>query len=399
MAQFQFTAYNASGVRQEGTIEASDLAGAKAKLQEQQLLIASIKAKQTDVGTALFGERQLNLKDVEFFTSELALLLNSGLKVDKGLEILLQNVEKPALRQFLRTVLQELKQGHKLSDALRPYSVFSSLYVGLVQIAEETGELATTFDRLSAELNYQLDLNDKIKQALVYPAVILTVCIGAILFIFNFVVPNLSTLFRDQEGLPGYTVALLAVSEFFINYQLWMLIAIIVSAFVLWRWREHPQVSALRSWLRERMPVVANANLLVERIRFNAALNVMLSSGVAIDRSLKLAQKTLRSTALQQELARAAEKINRGESLALSLSETRLYPQYYAALLKIGEESGELARVFGEIADRSRRTFYGWVTRFTSLLEPILILFMGAVVGSVVVIMMLSISAVTDMPI
>ncbi|RUO56272.1 type II secretion system F family protein [Pseudidiomarina homiensis] len=399
MAQFKYTAYNASGVQQQGTVEAVDEAAAKAKLSAQQLLVSSLKPQQKDIGAALFGDRQLNLKDVEFFTSELALLLKSGLKVDKGLEILLQNVEKPALRQFLRDVLQKLKQGEKLSSSLQPYAVFSSLYVGLVQIAEETGELAATFERLSDELKYQLDLSDKIKQALVYPAVILTVCIAAIVFIFNFVVPNLTTLFQDQQGLPGYTVALLAVSDFFIQYQLWLVAAIAGGGLVLWRWRTHPTVAQFRSWLRERMPVVSGANLLVERIRFNAALNVMLSSGVAIDRSIKLAQKTLRTVSLQQEVARAAEQINRGNSLAESLSETRLYPQYYAALLKIGEESGELARVFGEIADRSRRTFYNWVTRFTSLLEPALILFMGAVVGSVVVIMMLSISAVTDMPI
>ncbi len=398
MALFTYVAYNTSGVEQKGRIDAVDMDTARARLEKQQLLVADLKEASGGLNANVFGEAGLNVADVEFFTAELSLLLTSGLRVDKGLEILLHNVEKPALRDLLQDVLQELKQGHKLSDSLAKFSVFSSLYIGLVQIAEETGELAATFQRLADELHYQMELREKIKQALVYPGVILTVCIAAIVFIFNFVVPNLTTLFRDAENLPGYTVALLNVSEFFLAYQWWLLIGVIGGGFALWYYREHETVKRLGSWCRERLPVVKGANILVERIRFNAALNVMLNSGVAIDRSMKLAAKTLRTESLQAEVARAAERVNRGESLAECLSESRLYPPYFAALLSIGEESGELARVFGEIADRSRRTFYSWVTRFTSLLEPALILFMGAVVGSIVVIMMLSISAVTDMP-
>lgn len=397
MALFTYVAYNTSGVEQKGRIDALDLETARARLEQQQLLVADLKEASTGLNANVFGERGLNFHDVEFFTAELSLLLSSGLRVDKGLEILLYNVEKPALRDLLQTVLQELKQGHKLSDSLAKFSVFSSLYLGLVQIAEETGELAATFERLAAEMRYQMELRDKIKQALVYPAIILTVCIAAIVFIFNFVVPNLTTLFRDAENLPGYTVALLAVSDFFLAYQWLLLIGLIGAGFCLWYYREQPWVQRLGSWCRERLPIVKGANLLVERIRFNAALYVMMSAGVAIDRSLKLAMKTLRTESLQAEVARATERVNRGDSLSACLSESRLYPPYFAALLSIGEESGELARVFGEIADRSRRTFYSWVTRFTSLLEPALILFMGAVVGSIVVIMMLSISAVTDM--
>ncbi|MBY6063752.1 type II secretion system F family protein [Pseudidiomarina sediminum] len=399
MAWFTYVAYNPSGVEQKGRIDAVDLETARARLEQQQLLIADLKEASSGLNANVFGDQGLNLNDVEFFTAELSLLLTSGLRVDKGLEILLHNVEKPALRELLKDVLQELKQGHKLSDSLAKFPVFSSLYIGLVQIAEETGELESTFQRLAEELHYQTELREKIKQALVYPAVILTVCIAAIVFIFNFVVPNLTTLFQDQENLPGYTVALLAVSSFFTDYQLWLGLGLVVGAVAIWKYRDQPAVQRLGSWCREHMPVFAGANLLVERIRFNAALNIMLNSGVAIDRSMKLASKTLRTASLQAEVARAAERMNRGESLAESLGESRLYPPYFAALLSIGEESGELARVFGEIADRSRRTFYSWVTRFTSLLEPALILFMGAVVGSVVVVMMLSISAVTDMQI
>lgn len=399
MARFRYSAYNSSGVKLRGVIEATTEADARTQLLADGLLVAELKAEHAAAGQALFISTTLNLHDVEFFTAELSLLLKSGLRIDKGLAILKQNVQKPALRDFIGQVLNKLKQGESLSSILATNPAFNNLYIGLVKIAEETGELESVFQRLAEELKYQIELQDKIKQALVYPAVIFSVCILALVFIFNFVVPNLTSLFHDTQQLPGYTIALMAVSDFIVNYQHLIVVAILVAGFASWQFRQHPLVQNTQKAMRERLPVIAAANLLVERIRFNAALSIMLSSGVAIDKALKLAINTLRTTSLQLELKVATEHVNRGKGLAKSLSETRLYPPYFAALLAIGEESGELEKVFREIAERSRKAFYAWVTRFTTLLEPLLILFMGAIVGSIVVIMMMSISAVTDMSI
>ncbi|SEA29725.1 type II secretion system F family protein [Alkalimonas amylolytica] len=398
MQRFVYTAYNRSGVKQQGTLEAASETEARQRLLDDQLLIAELSLQQSSAGAPLLGGSRLSTQDIEFFTSELALLLRSGLKLDKGLAILRHNVQKPALRDLLNRLLQKLKQGEQLSAALDGEPGFSSLYVGLVKIAEETGDLTGVFERLSGELKYQLELSGKIKQALVYPSVILVVCLLALAFIFNFVIPNLSSMFREGQELPGYTQALLAITHFMQSYQWYLLAVLLLGGYLLWQQRQSPWVQQLLEGLREKAPVFASANLLVERIRFNAALGTMLASGVAIDRALRFACQTLRTRSLQYEVQSAQEQIRRGNGLAKSLSETRLYPPYYAALLAIGEESGALAGVFQEIADRSRKVFYEWVTRFTNLLEPLLIMFMGLVVGSIVVVMMLSITAVTDMP-
>lgn len=397
MAKFKYTAYNNAGVKQQGVIDAATEQEARVQLSQQNLMIAELQSQNTDNQMTLFQSQHLAVEDVEFFTSELALLLKSGLKIDRGLQILKQNVQKPALSDFLTQLLVKLKKGETLSSALENVSAFGPLYVGLVKIAEETGELQAVFDRLSAELKYQLELNSKIKQALVYPAVILTVCVLAILFIFNFVVPNLTTLFQGRDDLPSYTRGLLAVSSFMQSYQWFVIGGFFTATYLGWSQRHTATMQNLMTTLREKMPVFSAANLLVERIRFNSALATMLAAGVVIDRALRLAQNTLRTHSLQHEVKLAIEQIKRGEGLSKSLSETRLYPPYFASLLAIGEESGALGRVFEEIADRCRQQFYSWVTRFTTLLEPLLIMVMGAIVGSVVVIMMLSISAVTDM--
>ena len=396
--KFRYVAYNNAGVRQQGTIEASSEQDALLKLQAQQLSPVTVNEIQSAT-KALFEAKHLTLNDVEFFTSELALLLRSGLNIDRGLQLLAQNAQSEVFRQFAKAVYERLKRGEMLSDILKDYDVFSTLYIGLVKIAEETGELSAVFEKLSQEIKYQLELRAKVMQALTYPAVILFVCIGALLFIFNFVVPNMSSLFSEQPDLPGYTRALLGLSNFMIHYQWYLIIAVTLGLYSLWHQRQHPKVQELIVFCKVRVPLVNSAAMLLEQVRFNSALATMLSTGVSIDKALQLAINTLTVPTLQTEVRQALTGIKKGQGLADSLRQTRLYPPYFASLLAIGEESGELDRAFQEISDRSRTAFYQWVTRFTTLLEPLLILFMGAIVGSVVVIMMLSITAVTDMPV
>lgn len=398
MARFDYTAYNQSGVRQSASLSGASEDEVRAQLEEQGLIVVSIDpaSEQTDV-LSLLSSNRLSAKDIEFFTSEIALLLQSGLRVERGLRILLNNVERKPLRELIETVLNDLKKGTALSESLSQFSAFDNLYISLIKIAEETGEMTSTFQRLSDELKYQLQLSGKIKQALVYPAVILTVCILAILFIFNFVVPNLTSLFSDEQNLPLYTELLLSTSAFMQSYQWFLIGGVALITFGLYQNRDKPSVQSFLLWIKENAPLLKSSNLLVERIRFNSALATMLSSGVAIDKALRLAMDTIKTQSLRYEIRTAIEQVTKGGGLAQSLGETRLYPPYFASLLSIGEESGQLEKVFTEIAERSRQNFYDWVTRFTSLLEPLLILAMGAIVGSVVVIMMLSISAVTDM--
>lgn len=397
MADFRYEAFNSSGVKQKGTLVADSAADAEKQLKKQGLLIVELQAVEQSLLSANINlSSAISLSDIEFFTSELSVLLKSGLKVDRGMDILLKNTKKPALRGMIQSVGFDIRKGIPLSEALGKYSQFDSLYLGLVKIAEETGELAETFGRLASELKHQMALRSKIKQALVYPTVILVVCVAALVFIFNFVVPNLTSLFSGADNLPAYTAALIGLSEWMQKYQLTVLIALVLLVFLTWRYKDRPTISKSLQWVKENLPLLKRANLLVEQIRFNSALYTMMGSGVKVDRAISLATETLKTNSLKSEVKMAEEQIRRGEKLSDCLAETRLYPPYFASLLSIGEESGDLQSVFDEIAERSRLSFNAWVTQFTNLLEPLLIMVMGAIVGSVVVIMMLSITAVTD---
>jgi type II secretory pathway component PulF len=210
-------------------------------------------------------------------------------------------------------------------------------------------------------------------------------------------VPNLAALFADSKELPWYTSLLLNSSAFMRSWQWLVLGAFGVLGAYLWQARRLPAVLEIRDKLLMRMPGLRDALAMVERIRFASGLGLMLEAGLPVDRALVLATGNIRHGMLRREIAAAVDKVRRGEQLSTVLRQTRLFPDFYASLLEVGEESGQLARVFTEIARRSRDAFAGWTQRLTTLLEPMLILIMGLIVGGVVVIMMLSVTSLTEL--
>jgi general secretion pathway protein F len=340
---------------------------------------------------------EVRLDDLEFLTAELSLLLDSGVRIDRAIGILQRTGRSGAVGRLLGELATELKQGRQLSEAAagRP-DAFDPLYVNLIALGEASGRLPEVFRRLAEDLRFQREIRQKVLQAASYPLVVLAVCAIALLFIFNYVVPNLSTLFADASELPWYTSALLGASGFMQRWQWVLAVALAAGAALLWQSRKHPAVREFAERVAIGSPFLRDATTTVERIRFTSGLGMMLDAGLPVDRALQLATGSIRHGQLRREIAIAVEKVRRGEQLSGVLRQTRLFPDYYASLLEVGEESGELGKVFTEVARRSRDAFAQWTQRATTLLEPLLILLMGLIVGGVVVIMMLSITSVAD---
>lgn len=397
MAMFEYQGFDKSGARVSGSIEALTVEHAQQQLKQQGYLLKSVVLEKPIQQAGVFSNNRVTLADIEFLTAELSLLLDAGLKIDKGIELLKSANKKPALTRLLNTLSVELRSGKQLSQVLAGLEdVFDPLYVNLVSIGEKTGNLAHIFRQLAQDLAFKRDLQKKISQALTYPLVILTVCIASVLFIFNYVVPNMATMFERQQDLPFYTKVLLSSSAWLQQYQFALFAVFVALCAALYHQRRNPLLLRRWQWIALRLPLLGQAVLLVERIRFNGGLAMMLDAGVAIDQALDLAKGNIRQPELRQEMHIAINKVKRGEQLSVTLRQTRLFPDFFASLLSVGEESGELGKIFHEIAQRSQRQFSDWVSRFTALLEPLLILVMGGIVGGVVVIMMLSITSATD---
>lgn len=400
MPLYRYEGFDSSGGRVNGNVDAASVDLAMQDLRSRGVMPSSISPADAsgDWRSALgLNRSKVGLADVEFLTAELSLLLDSGVRIDRAVGILQRAGKSPATSNLLGAIASELKSGRQLSDALAEHpEAFDKLYVNLVALGEAGGKLPDVFRRLAEDLRFQRELRQKILSAATYPLVVASVCVIALLFIFNFVVPNLESLFSDASELPWYTSALLGASEFMQRWQLLVFAAVIAASAAVWRYRRSPAVVDFFDQVLLETPGLRDALSMVERIRFSSGLGLMLEADLPVDRALTLATGNIRHGLLRREMTAAVDKIKRGEQLSKALRQTRLFPDYFASLLEVGEEGGELSRVFTEIARRSRDAFSAWALRLTTLLEPLLILIMGLIVGGVVVIMMLSITSITD---
>jgi general secretion pathway protein F len=400
MARFRYVGFDPSGGRVSGIVDAERLDLARDDLRGRGVMVSELASEGTGRDwreTLGLQTDRVKLEDLEFLTSELSLLLDSGVRIDRAIGILQRTGRSGAVGRLLSAMSADLKQGRQLSEAAAEHKdVFDPLYVNLIALGEASGQLPEVFRRLADDLRFRRDIRQKVVQAATYPLVVLSVCVLALLFIFNFVVPNLATLFADAKELPWYTSALLGASSFMKQYQWALAVGLAALGALLWQARKRPSVVEFRERVAIGSPFLSEATTTVERIRFTSGLGMMLESGLPVDRALQLATGNIRHGQLRREITIAVEKVRRGEQLSGVLRQTRLFPDFYASLLEVGEESGELGKVFNEIARRSRDAFSSWTLRVTTLLEPALILLMGLIVGGVVVIMMLSITSVAD---
>jgi type II secretory pathway component PulF len=401
MTLYRFEGFDQTGGKVDGLIDSPTMDGAMAELRERGILPRHlVEVSKTQDWRAALGLNadKVSLADLEFLTAELSLLLDSGVRIDRAIGILQRAGKGGGMSRLLNSLSADLKSGRQLSEAAANHpEIFDRLYINLVALGEAGGRLPEVFRGLAEDLRFQRELRQKVLSAATYPFVVAGVCILALVFIFNFVVPNLEGLFSDASDLPWYTTALLDSSRFMREWQ-WVVLGVVIGLFALiWRFRKAPSVIEFFDRLLLDTPGLRDALSMVERIRFASGLGLMLGADLPVDRALTLATGNIRHGTLRREMAAAVDKVKRGEQLSKVLRQTRLFPDYYASLLEVGEEGGELAKVFTEIARRSRDSFSAWALRLTTLLEPMLILLMGLIVGGVVVIMMLSITSVTDM--
>jgi type II secretory pathway component PulF len=397
VALFNYKAYDSSGAKVDGQIEAHDQKSALDKLRLQGLLPAEIEEYKTDNSKAFSFNAKVTLGDLEFLTAELSLLLESGVKIDKGIDIIRKTKAKPVMAKLLNDINQSLKKGGSLSAACREHpEVFDELYCNLIELGEASGNLSEIFADLAKDLKFKRDLRSKIIGSLTYPAVIFFVCMLSVFFIFNFIIPQMASMFSEADDLPWYTQAMLDTSAWMTQYQVWLLVGLVASISALIYGFKQPAFVVFWQGLSLKLPIVHTAVLTIERIRFNGGLSMMLKAGVPIDKALGLSVGNMKNHLLKREMDIAKQKVKRGSTLTAALRQSVLYPDFFISLLEVGEESGNLGRVFDEVANRSRAEFESWSTRMTTLIEPLMILFMGGFVGGVVVMMLMSMVSMND---
>lgn len=395
MLNWEYHAIDASGTRVKGRVRAEDKTTALKMVMAKKLSPLSVNQIKTQAG--LFSG--LSKSDVEQITTELALLLKNGVQLDRALEMMSESAAKPRVAAMAAEMMEDVRSGKPLHYAFSKFGqYFDNLFCEMVRIGEESGKLALTLERLASNLKFQNELSGRVSQAMIYPAFILGVCIIALFAIFNFIVPSMSGLFSNMKDIPAYTQFLISSSDWMQNNQVLLLTFIFLGVLSLISVWPKPWFKVLFRKFLTKLPLIKNGLLLNERIRFVSSMHLMLQSGLTLAQSLELAVNILADQRLASQLQRVKTEVSQGHMLSEALANTDIVEPVMLSLVKVGEESGRLDSVFGEISIRSRGKFEQWALKLTSLLEPLLIIIMGGLVGSVVVTMLLSIVSTSDVP-
>lgn len=400
MKNFVYTAYDGAGARHQGELSAINTESAKFKLKELGLIPVKIDYVDTaanKVNELLQFNRRPRLSEVEFLTSQLSLLLKNGVKIDRALEIAKKGIRNNRLRKIVDEVCDDVRRGTPLSVSLeKNLDVFDLLYVSIVRIGEATGRLPDIFADLASNLNFRQKISVKTRQAMIYPSIIFIVCLLSVLFIFNFIVPKFTVLFSGMRDLPIYTDILLGVSDIFRKYQFIMLAAIVGFSILIVRIRKKGRFRSLMDVVVLRVPITRQLCYTLENLRFTSSLAILLKSGVVLTEALDYAIKSIGNIFLRKQLMIVKDEIKQGKKFSAAMAKTGFLPDVFDGLMEVGEQTGNLSEVFSEMEKRLRSLYEERVTALITVIEPIMIIFMGLVVGSVVVVMLLSMVSISD---
>jgi len=337
-------------------------------------------------------------RDVLFFTQELSTLLNSGVPLDRALSITGELTERTHFRFIVLDVLRILKGGRSLAESLATHpEYFSDLYVNMVRAGEAGGSLAVIFERLSEFERSRDDLRGYIISSMIYPALLCLVGLASIIVLLTFVVPRFATIFEDgRMKIPVPTAIMLDVSKFVTAYW-WIGATVIVVSSIALRLFINATKGRLKwdAW-RLKIPLLGDALRKAETARFARAMSTLVANSVPLVQSIGISAGILNNKLISSALREVSMGVKRGEGIAAPIRKAAVFPPLAAHLLMVGEETGRLDSMFGRMAEIYEVDTRAAIKRFTSLFEPLVILIMGIIVGSLILSLMLAITGINE---
>ncbi len=389
MAEFKYEALDQSGKAVSGSVAAATQDSAIATLQRKGLTITSVTgggdkslfAQMKEV--TLFGGA--SSRDLVLLSRQIATLFEAQVSALRVFRLLAEQAEKPFLRQVLVQISDDLQGGNSISKSLEKHpKVFSDFYVNMVRSGEESGKLDQTFLYLADYIDRSYELGSKAKNALIYPAFIMATFVGVMTMMLTFVIPKIGAILQDSgQALPFYTLVILGLSNFLVSYGIFLLIALIVGGFFMYRFIQTPQGQLAWSQFKFAIPYVGALykKLYLSRIADN--MNVMLSSGISAVRALEITANVVEDDIYEGILREAIEGVKGGQPLSATLMRYSpgQVPGIFVQMLQIGEETGEMGNILDRLAKFYNREVNSAVDTLVSLIEPILIVALALGVG------------------
>ncbi len=392
MPNFVWKGRTASGATTSGELAAGSQADVVAALRQKKIIPTSIKLKEERKGITLFGGR-VSLRALAVFTRQFSTMLNAGLPLLSCLEILAKQTESAGLRRVLGEVRGDVEGGLALADALRRQpKIFDNLYVNMVESGETGGALDVILMRLATYLEKTAALRRKIRGAMIYPAIISLVAVGAISIMLLFVIPIFAKMFEGVGAeLPAMTQLVIAMSNFLKIWALPLLIIFIALFTILRRWHKTESGAKAMDPILLKVPVFGDLMRKQAIARFSRTLSTLLSSGVPIIDALEITARSAGNWVVENAILKARTSIKGGENIADPLGKTAVFPPMVTQMIAIGEASGGLDEMLSKVADFYDAEVDQAVENLTSALEPVIMVFLGGIVGFLVIAMYLPI--------
>jgi general secretion pathway protein F len=404
MPVYQYRGYKADGASATGIVDAESPKVARLKLRKDGVFPTEMAEQEGATKTVIAHSSSglilgvarspvLTVTDVALMTRQLATLLVAGLPLVDALGVLMDQTEKKAIKGLLADVREAIRGGASYSAVLERYPKdFSSIYVHMVRAGEASGALDQILFRLAEFLEKQLALKNKVTNAILYPAIMLIVGTLVLFFLVTFVVPKITAVFaHSKQALPWPTIVLMEISQFCSDYWMVLLAGILAGIWGLRRFKKTETGRVLADRLLLKLPLIGQVARMVSISRLASTLATMLSSGVQLLEALDVSRRVMNNRVLEQAVEDARQNIREGETIAEPLKRSGQFPPLVTHMIAVGEKSGEMEEMLRRIGQIYDGEVDRVITRFTSLLEPIMIVVMGVVVLFIVVAILLPI--------
>jgi len=397
MPKFSWEARSKGGSVQKGVMEAANTSMVEAQLKKYGFTGIAIKEQGKGFSMELKfpggGSKKIDTKDLVVFTRQFATMIDSGLPLVQCLDILSSQQENKTFKEILVNVKESVESGSTFADALAKHpKAFDQLYVNLVAAGEVGGILDTILGRLAAYIEKAMKLKKQVKGAMVYPLTIMSIAVVVVGVILVFVIPTFAKMFADFGGeLPGPTKLVIALSHFVTRYILVMIAGVFALKWAFGKYYNTPAGRKKVDRFALKLPVVGPLVRKVAVAKFTRTLGTMISSGVPIMDGLEIVAKTAGNKVVEEAIYKVRQSISEGKTIAEPLGESGVFPAMVVSMISVGEATGAMDTMLNKIADFYDDEVDDAVGALTSMMEPLLMVFLGTTVGGLVIAMYLPI--------
>jgi type IV pilus assembly protein PilC len=397
MPSFAYSAINAQGLELSGEIQASDVASARDALRGNGLLaqkIDELRAADAGAGGGLFGlgKKKVKAKSLQVFSRQFATMIEAGISVVAALVTLEQQTDDKALAVVIDDVREQVESGALLSEAMaRHPDTFNRLYIAMVEAGEAAGVLDVVLDRVALQIEKEQKIKRRVRGAMIYPTVVMTFAFLVLCGLLMFLVPIFVKIFDTLGGeLPTLTQWVLHVSNLLRSYWFIIFPALGLSLFGFLKWKK--TTSGRQVWDRFKLRIPMQIGVVVRKIamaRWSRTLSTLIASGVDIMKALEITAQTSGNWVVEEATGNVRVRVQEGAPIAQPLIESPVFPPMVSQMVKIGEETGELEKMLGKVADFYEDEVDAAIQALTSIIEPLMMIGVGVMVGIIVIAMYL----------